>query len=172
MSCSTFNQNNTIRLPDEQQILFPDGKYIQAAEAHIITPQGNKDFDFNAVVKKSATEISFYGFSSFGLSLFKIHQVQNQPIELKSSINEISKNKEFFIQIFSLVKQIFDLKSSDVDSKNHKVHFTLEKIQADVEFLEYDQHHIPKKIQVETSNQSKIQIVTTDYTFTTGIDRH
>ena len=145
---------------------------MQSADAQIKTPEGDKNFDFNAVVKKSTAEISFFGYSDFGLTLFKIHQLEENPIEIESSVSEINKNKDFFLQIFKLVKQIFYLKRSDPNYKDHKLNFNWAQSQAVVEFLEFDQNKIPKKILVRTANQSQIIVTTKEYTFTTGKDRH
>lgn len=171
-SCSTRTRKNVVRISSDDQLLFPNGKYMQSADAHIKTPKGDQNFDFNAVVMKAEQEISFYGYSAFGLTLFKIHQRQEGPVEIESSISEINKNKDFFIGIFKLVKQIFYQPHSKANSKNEKVHFVLDRIDADVQFLDFDQNQIPKTILVETSNQSKIIILTKEYTFTTETDRH
>ena len=170
--CSTFQKTNDVRPPAVEDVLFPDGKYMQNADAQIKTPDGAKNFDFKAIIKKSNSEISFYGYSDFGLTLFKIHQLDGNPVELESSVSEINKNKDFFIQIFKLVKQIFYLQLSDPNYKNHKITFKLAQGDAAVEFLDFDQNKIPKKIFVQTANQSQITITTKEYTFMTGTDRH
>lgn len=172
LGCSTFQKSKEIRPVAAEDVLFPDGKYMQNADAQIKTPAEDKNFDFNAVVKKSTSEISFYGYSDFGLTLFKIHQLQENPVELESSITEINKNKDFFIQIFKLVKQIFYLQLSNPNYKNHKINLKLAQVDATVEFLEFDQNKIPKKMIVRTENKSQITINTKDYTFTTGTDHH
>ena len=171
-SCSTLTKTSMSRQSSNESLLFPSGKYMQSADAHIKTPKGDQNFDFNAVVKKNESEILFYGYSSFGLTLFKIHQNKEDPVQIESSIAEINKNKEFFIQIFFLVKQIFYLQVSNPNYKDQKIHFTLDRSEADVQFLEFDQNQIPKKILVETSNYSRVIILTKQYEFTTGKDRH
>ena len=97
-----------------------------------------------------------------------------------SSFRKI-KNIFSYLFIFAIVfsfyyvlTYVFDHATVTVvpNYKDLKTHFTLDRIEADVQFLEFDQNQIPKKILVETSNQSRVIILTEEYEFTTEKDRH
>lgn len=168
--CAQIPKKNISR-PDSD-FLFPNGKYFQTAIAAIKTPGGNKNFDFNAVIHKSDAEVNFYGFSDFGISLFKIHQRGTDPVEIESSIAEINQNKDFFINIFFLVKEIIFIQISNPKLQNHEYNIETGAIRARVKFSEFDAQKIPLKFEITTTNESHITIKTTKYEFTMDKDHH
>lgn len=172
VSCAIFNKSAEVRPTEDKSLIFPEGQYMQSVEAHIVTTSGSKDFNFNILIKKEKEEIFFYGFSSFGISLFKMHQLNLNPVEIESSISEINKNKDFFMQTFSFVKEIFYLQKENSNLIQSHFNIRTKKIKASIQLLKFDSQQIPRLIQIETSYPSRIIIQTTEYHFKKDKVRH
>jgi hypothetical protein len=153
-------------------LLFPDGRYSQDVEVEVTATKPNQNFDFSCIVQKKPQEMLFYGYNSFGFSLFKIKEIQGQPIEAESSIEQIKQHKDFFIKIFKLVKTIVSLSKDDPRRKGDEIQLDQDGISAHVTFSGYDKMGVPLNMVVETKGQYQVQIKTTSYKFTTETDRH
>ncbi|UYL09602.1 hypothetical protein B9G69_003325 [Bdellovibrio sp. SKB1291214] len=159
-------------VPEEQgNLLFPDGRYSQDVEVEVTATKPVQNFDFSCIVQKRPKEMLFYGYNSFGISLFKIKEVQGQPIESESSIEQIKQHKDFFIKIFRLVKTIVNLRKDDPRRKGDEILLEQDGISAHVTFSGYDDLGVPLNMTVQTKGQYQVQIKTTSYKFMTEKDR-
>jgi hypothetical protein len=156
----------------QEDLLFPDGRYQQEVNVDVTATNPKQDFDFDCIVKKDPEEMLFYGYNSFGISLFKIKEKKGQPIEAETSIDQIKKHQDFFIKIFNLVKTIVSLKKSDPRLQSNEIQLTQDNIQAHVTFSEYDSLGIPLKMVVETRGQYQVVIKTASYKLTTETTHH
>jgi hypothetical protein len=153
------------------QMLFPDGRYSQDVEVEVTATKPIQNFDFSCIVQKKPTEMLFYGYNSFGFSLFKIKEVDGQPIQAESSIEQINQHKDFFVKIFKLVKTIVNLKKEDPRRQGDEIQIDQDGIQAHVTFSGYDSLGVPLNMVVQTKGQYQVQIKTTSYKFMTETDR-
>lgn len=155
----------------QDKLLFPDGRYSQDVEVEVTASKPVQNFDFSCIIQKKPQEMLFYGYNSFGFSLFKIKEVEGQPIQAESTIEKINQHKDFFIKIFKLVKTIVNLKKDDPRKRGDQIHIDQDGIKAHVTFSGYDNHGIPLNMLVETKGQYEVKIKTTSYKFMTETDR-
>ncbi len=154
------------------QMLFPDGRYSQDVDVEVTATKPVQNFDFSCIVQKKPTEMLFYGYNSFGFSLFKIKEVEGRPIQAESTIEQINQHKDFFVKIFKLVKTIVNLKKDDPRRRGDEIQLDQDGIQAHVTFSGFDSLGVPLNMVVQTQGQYHVQIKTTSYKFMTEKDRH
>lgn len=167
-SCS----GKEIRPQGQDSALFPDGRYLQEAEVSVTATKEKQQFDFNCIVQKQPQEFLFVGYNSFGISLFKIKQKANQNVEAESSIEQIKKNQEFFLKVFSLVKTILTLQKDDPRLVAHQIDLNEKGILATVKVSKYDSLGIPRQISIESPGQYSVKIQTNSYEPMKGTDHH
>ncbi len=132
-------------------LLFPDGVYKQDVSVKIDVPEKNlKDnFDFNAAIKKQNHQLIMLAYNSFGVSLFRIEDNPNLPLQWTSEIEMVNKNKDFFLNLYPQIKKIFSLRGEEL-KLDRQIYFWQEgKIK--IEFIEFDQKGFP--IQMAMSDQ-------------------
>jgi hypothetical protein len=151
--------------------LFPNGNYQQDVIVHVLAEGHRKDFDFNCLVQKNSDSFYLVGYNSFGVSLFKIKEADGK-IHMESSISEINNKKDFFLKMFSMVKTLIHIKSGDPRIKEDALDVDFQNVSSKVHFSEFDKAGIPLKIEISSSNIMNVQIVTTEYTFRSEINRH
>ena len=152
-----------IRPAKSDDLMFPHGRYQQSVDVKVIVPQHQQDFDFDCVVQKSSEEVLFYGYNSFGISLFKISEKSGQAVEAESSIPQIKKNQEFFIKVFKLVKSVVSIQKSDPRLKGDQIDLAQDGMTAHVNFSMPDSLGIPMKIDVSSPGQYEVKIKTSSY---------
>ena len=151
--------------------LFPRGDYQQTVAVKVAKGEKVEDFDFNAIVKKEQKKFYLYGYSPFGMTLFKMDQTESYEIKLNSSIAKVKNNEEFFKNIFILVKNIFSISGGEINLHKSNTNLTWQKSKAEISFFEFDNQGIPLKFIVEAP-QYKIEVQTTSYQFTKETSRH
>lgn len=187
-----------IRPLTEINEIYPDGKYIQEISVDVEVQKNH--FEFNCGVLKSKSEFQMTGFNGFGLTLFKVREDSNHHLDFESSLSEIEKNREFFLKVYTMVKEIFYLKHTDhfekfrstndlkngQDSKfsttqdgsklNYrkilKTRFQNEDIESVLVLSEFDKNRIPLNTHLSSSPFYKVSAKTLRYEFRKDTDLH
>jgi hypothetical protein len=159
-------ESKGLRHLQSKQFLFPEGRYQQEVVVDVIATTPAKNFEFDCIVQRKNDEILLVGYNSFGITLFKIRERSGAPIEAESTIEEITKNKDFFIKIFKLVKVINNLKRDDANYRGNEATIDVSpenSLPAHVVFANIDGLGVPMSFSVEAKGQYKVQIRTTSY---------
>ncbi|MGE0631837.1 MAG: hypothetical protein AB7O96_05490 [Pseudobdellovibrionaceae bacterium] len=165
VSCASAPVKKEVSSEDakaSEGLLFPHGRYQQEVEVKVHALGHEKDFDFNAIIYKSSEEFSFYGYNDFGISLFKIRQVEGSTVEMDSSIEEIKRNTDFFLKVFFMVRTILSLRKADPTIEGNKARLVVNGIESLVEFLELNKQGIPVRMKASSQKQKYEVDIKTD----------
>lgn len=157
-ACTSGSKKSVI----ESNLIFPDGRYFQDVEVKVSAKGYKNDFDFSCIVQKNPDSFLFVGYNSFGISLFKIKEV-NGKVEMDSSIKQINDKKEFFLEVFFMVKTLLNTEKNDPKLKNPSFEVNFQKVKSTVRFKKHDQQGVPLEISIETPGVVEIEIVTSRY---------
>lgn len=152
--------------------VFPFGRYQQDVNVKAQTPNGEKKFDFNCVVVNDPDLTALVGHNGFGFTLFSVRETKGQSPEFSSSISDINKNKEFFMKVYALIKEIFSLKKGDPRWRGDQIAIDSGGIRSDLTMSEYDNARVPQKIAIQSGGKADIVVQTTAFSATTDKDRH
>ncbi|MFZ3231633.1 MAG: hypothetical protein WA160_15600 [Pseudobdellovibrio sp.] len=108
-SCS----HKSIAPISETNDMFQNGVYKQTIEVTYKKDGKTESNSFNGILKKSSTEIYLYCYVGFGISLFKLKDNFKEPILFVANEERIEKNKDFFIKMYPIIKEILFLKRND-----------------------------------------------------------
>ncbi len=157
-ACTSGSKKSVVESP----LVFPDGRYFQNVEVKVSAQGYKNDFDFNCIVQKNSDSFLFVGYNSFGISLFKIKEV-NGKVEMESSIKQINEKKEFFLEVFTMVKTLLNTQKDDPKLKKPSFEVNFQKVKSTVKFKKHDHLGIPMGINVETPGVYEIEIETSRY---------
>lgn len=157
-ACTSGSKKSVIESP----LVFPDGRYFQYVEVKVSVKNYKNDFDFNCIVQKNPNSFLFVGYNSFGISLFKIKEV-NGKVEMESSIKQINEKKEFFLEVFKMVKTLLNTRKDDPKLQNPSFDVNFQKVKSTVVFKKTDHQGVPMEIKIETPGLYEIEIETSKY---------
>lgn len=143
--------------------LFPTGVYHQNIQVTYLLEGKKQSASFQAILKKTESEFSMYAFVGFGMSLFKIRELQNKPLQFETSEPRILEKKEFFLKIFPLIKKIFALQKKDITDKNLPLKFYQEDVPIKVDFPNYRVGSMPLQIYIFDDKNFRFEVTTNKY---------
>ena len=155
-------QINSQNTTDE---VFQDGVYKQDIQV-TYTKDGRKESsEFKAILKKSPDEINMYAYVGFGIVLFKLKDDLKNPIQFSTTEPRIEKNKEFFLKMYPLIKEIILMKKADKRLKSDSFTLTMdpEKFPVHVDFFDRENQGPPRWLTLENQEHFKFTITTSDF---------
>lgn len=162
LSCA---HKNELELSKKSDFVFADGVYKQAI--HVRYEKNNKaeENNFSGVLKKDKLNLNLYCYVGFGITLFKINDTEGKPLQFISEQDEVEKNKDFFLKIYPLIKEIVLMKKTDSRFKNKSFRYQIkpENFYVDVTFETDSSLDFPKKITIQNSKYFLFEIENTEY---------
>lgn len=149
----------------EGDSVFPDGVYKQNINVKYKKNELFETNSFKGVLKKEKLDLRLYCYVGFGITLFKINDLENKPLQFLSEQSEIENNKDFFLKIYPLIKEIIYMKRSDKRFKDKIFRFQIkpDDFWVDVKIDVDPKNDFPQKIIIENSKYFLFEIVNTNY---------
>ncbi len=147
------------------QVLFPDGVYKQDINVEYKEAGEVKQTEFKAVLKKTPDEINMYNYIGFGIPLYKVKDNLKGSIEFVANDPRVEKNRELFLRIYPIIKQVLMLRRDDPKLKEPKMTFIVppDGYPIDVIILEWLSNGDPAKFVFENKNHFKFEVTTRQY---------
>jgi len=158
---SSSEQNKT----DEKDLLFPNGLYHQKIRVVYEKEQRQEDHEFNGLLKKHTDEVILYSYAGFGISLFKLKDNMKGVVEFSTTQEKIEKNKEFFMKIYPIMKEILFLKKDDPRIQGHYINLFMEPqhFPIHVSWSEEVLGGAPLNLKIENAPHFQFLVTTTEF---------
>lgn len=138
--------------------LFPNGIHKHEVYIKLNIPEKNihDSFNFNAAIKKQDQNLSLLAYSHLGVSLFQIEDQTSLPLQWKSDLEVINKNKDFFLKIYPNLKRIFLLSGQELLSDHNT--FYWQNPEFKIEFIHFDKNGYPMSMLMSDNLHYSVQI--------------
>lgn len=146
--------------------VFANGLYKQDIAVTYLNKEGKKEsHTFNGILKKSSSEIYLYCYVGFGISLFKLKDNFKDPVSFVASEARIEKNKEFFLKMYPIIKEILLLQKSDSRLKDGRMTIDMqpENFPVTIQIASEKLGPVPKMIVFENAEHFRFEIVNTEF---------
>lgn len=165
ITLSACKHQPKLQIESPTEFVFPDGVYKQNIYVKYLKNEKSEENNFKGVLKKENLDLQLYCYVGFGITLFKIIDVEQKPLQFLTEQSEIEKNKTFFLKIYPLIKDIIYMKKSDIRFKDKFFKFQMkpDDFWVDVRILVDGKSDFPQKMTIENSNYFSFEIVNTEY---------
>jgi hypothetical protein len=148
-----------------QDDLFLNGIYKQTIEVEYIKDEKQESHQFRALLKKSENEIYMYAYVSFGIKLFEVRDNFKEPIVFKANDDRIEKNRQFFLRVYGLIKEIITIRRSDerLQKNIFRINIQPENVPVDIAISSERLNGVPALIDIESSNRFHFKVTTDQF---------
>lgn len=150
----------------KQNSIFPNGLYKQDIAVTYVNKEGKKEsHSFNGILRKSSSEIFLYCYVGFGISLFKLKDNFKDPVSFVASESRIEKNKDFFLKMYPIIKEILLLQKNDSRMNEGRMVITMQPENFPVAIRVFSEKlgPVPKTIVFENAEHFRFEITNTEF---------
>lgn len=159
------NSHLEYKKTEDKKLLFPNGLYHQKIRVVYEKDQKQEQHEFNGILKKHSEEVILYSYAGFGISLFKLKDNMKGSVDFSTTQEKIEKNKEFFMKIYPIMKEILFLKKDDSRIHDHGIDLFMEPqhFPIHVSWSEETLQGVPLALKIENTPHFQFLVTTTEF---------
>lgn len=149
----------------DSKVMFLNGLYKQSIEVTYVKDGKSENHQFNGMLKKSDKEIYLYCYVGFGISLFKLKDNFKGPVDFVASDERIEKNKDFFLKMYPVIKEIILLQKESSRLKGNEMTLAMgpDHFPVHIKISSEQTGPVPKQIVIENAEHFRFAITNTDF---------